>query len=453
MLSRRLLRIKVVKALFAHLKSGADNMMASEKTLMASVDKAYDLYFQILILPVEIARYAEQRQELAKQKKLPTFEDLNPNTKFVDNAVIRTIANSDAVNDHVAARKLGWERYPELIRTLYAQLTESDYYKDYMQREERSFDDDKKLLEDFFKELQSCEALDDVLEEMSILWTDDLPYIVIMILRTLSNLRASHTEIRVPSKFKSADDPEFVKTLFEKSLVNYSAFQDYIEKFTSNWDVERIVFMDNLIIGTAMAELTSFPSVPVKVTLDEWIEISKYYSTPGSSTFINGVLDKIVESLTAEGRIKKGRARPDLIPAGHDPHARDPRPGGTRRRLRHASPCGRTQGPDYLANGFDSHHGRHGHRAFRAPRLGRNRRAASLAGQRREPPVAVASYRRSCGCTTLEFDSQPIAPGDAQQVTLTFDSRGEWGWQLKTLDIALAGGAKPLRLLVEADVE
>ena len=138
MLSRRLLRIKVVKALFAHLKSGADNMMASEKTLMASVDKAYDLYFQILILPVEIARYAEQRQELAKQKKLPTFEDLNPNTKFVDNAVIRTIANSDAVNDHVAARKLGWERYPELIRTLYAQLTESDYYKDYMQREERS---------------------------------------------------------------------------------------------------------------------------------------------------------------------------------------------------------------------------------------------------------------------------------------------------------------------------
>ena len=278
MLSRRLLRIKVVKALFAHLKSGADNMMASEKTLMASVDKAYDLYFQILILPVEIARYAEQRQELAKQKKLPTFEDLNPNTKFVDNAV---------------------------IRTLYAQLTESDYYKDYMQREERSFDDDKKLLEDFFKELQSCEALDDALEEMSILWNDDLPYIVMMILRTLSNLRASHTEIRVPSKFKSADDPEFVKTLFEKSLVNYSAFQDYIEKFTSNWDVERIVFMDNLIIGTAMAELTSFPSVPVKVTLDEWIEISKYYSTPGSSTFINGVLDKIVESLTAEGRIKK----------------------------------------------------------------------------------------------------------------------------------------------------
>lgn len=305
MLSRRLLRIKVIKALFAHIKSGADNMMASEKTLMASVDKAYDLYFQILILPVEVARYAEQRQQLARQKKLPTYEDLNPNTKFVDNVIIRTIANSDSVNDRVAARKLGWSQYPELIRTLYAQLTQSDYYKEYMQRQSRSFEEDKQLVEEFFKELQNCDALDDALEEISILWSDDLPFIIMMILRTLAGLRASHTEIRVPPKFKSEEDPEFVKTLFEKTLVNFNAYQDYIEKFTSNWDVERIVFMDNLILATAIAELTSFPSIPVKVTLDEWIEISKFYSTPGSSTFINGVLDKIVASLTEEGRIKK----------------------------------------------------------------------------------------------------------------------------------------------------
>ena len=305
MLSRRLLRIKVVKALFAHLKSGADNMMASEKTLMASVDKAYDLYFQILTLPVELARYAEQRQELAKQKKLPTYEDLNPNTKFVDNRVTRVIANSDAVNDHVAARKLGWGQYPDLIRTLYTQLVESDYYKEYMQREERSLDEDRRLLDAFFRSMQECEALDDVLEEISILWNDDLPYIVMMILRTLENLRPAHTDLKVPAKFKSGEDPEFVKTLFEKTLVNYASYQDYIERYTANWDVERIVFMDNLILATAMAELINFPSIPVKVTLDEWIEISKYYSTPGSSTFINGVLDKIVESLTEEGRIRK----------------------------------------------------------------------------------------------------------------------------------------------------
>lgn len=305
MLSRRLLRIKVVKALFAHLKSGADNMIASEKTLMTSVDKAYDLYFQMLILPVELARYAEQRVELAKQKKLPTFEDLNPNTKFIDNAVIRIIANSDAVNDHIASRRLGWTRQPDLIRALYTELSESDYFNQYMLSEERTFEQDKKFIEDFFQQIQSCEVLDDALEEMSILWSDDLPYIVIMILRTLSNLRPSHTDLKIAAKFKSEEDPQFVKTLFEKSLINYASYQNYIEKFTSNWDVERIVFMDNLIIGTAMAELTSFPSIPVKVTLDEFIEISKYYSTPGSSTFINGVLDKIVDSLTTDGEIKK----------------------------------------------------------------------------------------------------------------------------------------------------
>ncbi len=305
MLSRRLLRIKVIKALFAHLKSGADNMIASEKTLMVSVDKAYDLYFQMMLLPVELVRYAEQRIELAKQKKLPTFEDLHPNTRFIDNAVIRLIADSDAVNDYAAAHKLGWNGQGDLIRTLYTQLSESDYFKEYMQAGEPSFAADRKLLEEFFTQLQSCEVLEDVLEELSILWDDDLPYIVMMILRTLSNLRPSHTDLRVPSKFKSDDDPAFVKTLFEKSLVNFDEYQRAIEKFTANWDVERIVFMDNLILGTAIAELTSFPSIPVKVTMDEYIEISKYYSTPGSSTFINGVLDKIVESLTEEGRIQK----------------------------------------------------------------------------------------------------------------------------------------------------
>ncbi len=305
MLSRRLLRTKVLKELFAHLKSDADNMIASEKSLMTAVDKAYDLYFQIITLPVELARYAEERQLLARQKKLPTYEDLNPNTKFIDNSIIRLIANSDAVNDHMAARKLGWAKYPELIRTLYTAMTESDYYTAYMAREERSLPDDRTVLEEFFSSLQECEALDDVLEEMSILWGDDLPYILVMIQRTLSLVKPSHTDIKVPSKFKSDDDPKFVKSLFEKALINYSANLEYIERFTSNWDVERIVFMDNLIISTAMAELTSFADIPVKVTLDEWIEISKYYSTPGSSTFINGVLDKIVESLTAEERIKK----------------------------------------------------------------------------------------------------------------------------------------------------
>lgn len=306
MLSRRLLRIKVAKALFVHLKSEADNMIASEKTLLLSIDKAYDLYFQLLALPAELVRYAAERQEIASRKRLPTYEDLHPNTKFVENRVIRLIENTDAVNDRLVARKLGWAKYPELIRTLYLQLLETDFYRRYMERrDERSFEEDRKFVEELFLMLEDCPALDEVLEEQSIYWSDDLPFVLLMVQRTLSNLRSSHRELRVAAQYKSEEDPAFVRTLFEKALLHFEEYQQYIGRYTANWDVERIVFMDNLILGTAMAELLSFPSIPVKVTMDEWIEISKYYSTPGSSTFINGVLDKIVASLTEEGRIQK----------------------------------------------------------------------------------------------------------------------------------------------------
>ena len=305
MLSRRLLRIKVAKALYAHLQSDADNMIASEKTLMASIDKAYDLYFQLLTLPEALVKYATERQEIAKQKKLPTFEDLNPNTKFIDNQVIRTISVTDAINDHVAAKKLSWNNYPELIRSIYQQLSETEYFKAYMMRDERSFEEDRILVDKLYDLLADFPALDDALEEMSILWSDDLPYILMMVQRTLSNMRPSHKELRVADKFKSEEDPQFVKTLFEKALVNHNEYQTYIERYTSNWDLERVVLMDTLIISIAMAELINFSSIPVKVTMDEWIEISKYYSTQGSSTFINGVLDKIVASLTEEGLIQK----------------------------------------------------------------------------------------------------------------------------------------------------
>lgn len=306
MISRRLLRIKVLKGLYAHLKSESDSLMGSEKTLVASIDKTYDLYFQMLSLVVELARYAEQRQEAAKQKKLPTYEDLNPNRKFVDNAVIRLIANSDSVNDFIAARKLSWANYPELIKTLFNQLEQSDYYQRYMTSQESSWKEDLELVTAFYtNELEESEALEDVLDEQSILWNDDLGFALIMVTRTLSNMRPSHTDVKVLPKFKSIEDLDFARELFEKAAINYDEYLEMLEEFTRNWDVERIAFMDNVILVTALAELINCPSIPVKVTLDEYIEIAKYYSTPGSSNFINGVLDKVVATLTEQGKIKK----------------------------------------------------------------------------------------------------------------------------------------------------
>ncbi len=306
MLSRRLLRIKALKALYAHLQNESDNLIASEKSMLGSIDKAYDLYFQMLLLPVEVARYAEARQEMAKEKKLPTYEDLNPNRKFVDNAVITLIANSDSVNDYAARRKLSWSNSPEVIKSIYASLLESESYKSYMTNQESTLKGDVAFLENFFvKDMQNSEVLDEALEDLSIMWDNDLSFVLPLIARTLSSIRPSHTELKVMPKYKSDEELEFVRTLFQKSLINYNKNQAYIEKFTSNWDLERIVFMDNMIMNMAMTELISFPSVPIKVTMDEYIEISKAYSTPGSSTFINGVLDRVVNDLTAEGAINK----------------------------------------------------------------------------------------------------------------------------------------------------
>lgn len=305
MLSRRLLRVKVAKNLYAHLKSDSTNLKASEKNLIASIDKAYDLYFQMLSLIVEVARYAESRQELAKQKKLPTYEDLNPNRRFVDNAVIALIDNSESVNDEIATRKISWANNYDIVKDIYNRMVEADFYKKYMSAPISTFTDDRKFVEAFFTSLDEDEALADVVDDMSLLWNDDLSFALYMAIRTVSTLKQSHTEIKVLPQYKSEDDLEFARTLFIKSLVQFEDNQEIVDRYTKNWDVERIAFMDSLIISIAISELVSFDSIPVKVTMDEWIDIAKYYSSPTSATFVNGVLDKIVSELTASGRITK----------------------------------------------------------------------------------------------------------------------------------------------------
>ena len=305
MLSRRLLRVKVAKTLYAHLKSGSDNLKASEKSLVESIDKAYDLYFQMMSFITEVARYAESRIEINKQKKLATYEDLNPNRRFVDNPVIQLIANSDSVNDVLASRKLSWTNQQDAVKDVYNRLVESELYKNYMAASINTFTNDKKFVEEFFQWLEQDEALADVVTEMSLLWADDYGFALYLAMRTVQNTKASHEELKVLPKFKSEEDLDFAKTLFVKSLVQYEDNQEVVDRYSKNWDVERVVFMDSLILSIAITELTYFESIPVKVTLDEWIDIAKYYSSPTSSNFVNGVLDKIVAEFKESGRINK----------------------------------------------------------------------------------------------------------------------------------------------------
>ena len=305
MLSRRLLRVKVAKNLYAHLKSGSDSLKASERNLVESIDKAYDLYYLMMSLVVDVARYAESRQEIARQKMLPTYEDLNPNRRFVDNRVVHLLANDDEINDYLAKSKLSWSRHGDLVKDIYGRMIDANYYKEYMSASICTFSDHRRFVEAFYNSLEEDEALAEALDEMSLLWNDDLSFALYMVTRTVSSLKQSHTSVSVLPQFKSDDDLEFAKTLMVKTLVQYDDNQELIDKYTQNWDVERIAFMDNLIISIAIAELTSFESIPVKVSLNEWIDIAKYYSSPTSSNFVNGILDKIVAELIENGRIKK----------------------------------------------------------------------------------------------------------------------------------------------------
>ncbi len=306
MLSRRLLRIKVVKGVYAHLQCESDNIAASEKSLVASIDKAYELYFQMLALAPELTRYAEQRQEIGRNKKLPTYDDLHPNRKFIENRAIARIADSKEIEEFCKKHHLGWSNYPDLIKSLYTTLCEQDFYRIYMSSAEHSFKEDVQFLSDIYMNmLEQNEALETVLEEQSILWSDDLGYILTMVTRTVGSMREKQEQVKLMPEFKSDEDLDFAKQLLRASIVRFDENRELIDRFASNWDIERVALMDNIILDVAICEAETFPSIPLKVTLNEYIDIAKSYSSTGSGTFINGVLDKVTSTLVEEGKIQK----------------------------------------------------------------------------------------------------------------------------------------------------
>lgn len=306
MLSRRLLRVKVVKSVYAHLQTESDNIPTTEKNLIASIDKAYDLYFHLLSLLPELVRYAEERQEIARNKMLPTYEDLNPNRKFVENKAIARIESCEAINNYCTTHGLRWREHTDLIKNLYQSLLEQDFYKSYMANTSKSFREDAELAANIYLNiLEENELLESVLEEQSILWSDDLGYILTMVARTVSSMRESHEQIKLMPKFKSDEDLDFAKRLLRDSIVHFADNRTLIDNYTNNWDIERLALMDIVILGVAISEAKTFSSIPVKVTLNEYIDIAKYYSTPVSSLFINGVLDKVITKGLEDGSIVK----------------------------------------------------------------------------------------------------------------------------------------------------
>jgi N utilization substance protein B len=261
----------------------------------------------MLYVIVDLRRFAGNKIEIARNKKAPTYEDLHPNTKFIENQVIRQVEENEELKRYVNSKKLGWSQKKDFLKDLYSRLVESDLFRQYMDNPDRSYEEDKTMVIQIYSHfLADYDLLYQQLEEQSIYWNDEVDQIISMIIKTLKYLKADQkTGKLIFPLFKKEEDKDFARKLLQKTIMRYPEFDDLIKENSENWDLERIAVMDILIMKMAITEMIEFPSIPTKVTLDEYIEISKFYSTDKSNIFINGILDKVITQLKAENRIQK----------------------------------------------------------------------------------------------------------------------------------------------------
>ncbi len=293
-----------MQALFAYTLNDNTNIDKEEKKLSQSIDGCHTLYFYFMSLLREIKDYRSRKIEEAKAKNQPTYEDLNPNTKFVDNAIIHLIEESKSVQMQWINRKIHWTGEEELIARAYQEIAATEYYQEYMSHPEPSFEADKKLILKIITEyFAQSEHLHWFFEEKNVHWFDDYNQALLLLHNAITTFKPNKADIK--PFFKNEDDVVFFKTLFTKTLQNDANFQTLIEQKLEHWEMERTIGLDNILMKMAMTEFVDFPSIPLKVTMNEYIEMAKEYSSRKSGAFINGLLDKIVLDLKESGKIKK----------------------------------------------------------------------------------------------------------------------------------------------------
>ena len=314
MINRRFLRVKVLQAVYAYLESGEDFVENGVKHLLESIDKMRELFVWQLSFLVETKRFAENRIEENKRKNFPTQEDLNPNLRYVQNRVLNALQNNRDLRREEESLKINWAEHQDVIRNYYNMMRNTEEYNEYMSSPVDNFEQDKKfivkMITEYFSEL---EVLQDFYEEMSIFFVDDYHLVSSMLIKFLSEIKPSFNETSLlPTIYKTEkdiinEDKEFVKNLFREVIKNNEEYGKLVGANTSNWEKERVCVMDMIILKLALTEFCRFPYIPVKVTMNEYIEISKYFSTPKSKIFVNGILDRMSKKLMAENLIvKKG---------------------------------------------------------------------------------------------------------------------------------------------------
>lgn len=307
MINRVLIRLKIVQIVYAYYQNGGKNLDTAEKELFFSLSKAYDLYNYLLLLMVEVTKQANKRLNAAKNKLVPTKEELFPNTKFVENRFIVQLEVNKQLLEFSNNQKKTWENEADFVKTLCDKILESDIYKEYMASETSSYEEDRELWRKLYKNIifNNIE-LDQVLEDQSLYWNDDKEIVDTFVLKTIKRFDEKNgAKQELLPEFKDEEDQDFARRLFRRTILNADYYRHLISENTKNWDLDRVAFMDVVIMQIALAEILSFPNIPVSVSLNEYVEIAKLYSTPKSGGFINGTLDGIVNSLKKENKLTK----------------------------------------------------------------------------------------------------------------------------------------------------
>jgi N utilization substance protein B len=296
-----------VQTVYSYYLNRKETSTETEDELFRSIKQTYNLYIHLLSLITEITSYAQNKIEIGKNKYRPTKEELNPNTRFANNSFALQLSQNKTLLQIISDENLSWENERDVVKNLFTEIEQADFFKEYMKSETTSYQEDKDVWRKIFKRIiPFSENLGESLEDKNLYWNDDAETVISFVIKTIKQFEEPKGENQeLLPMFKDKEDVEFAKTLLHKSIFKERELRELINENTKNWDLDRIAFMDIVIMQVALTEIMNFPRIPVNVSMNEYIEIAKTYSTEKSGAFVNGILDKIISILKKENKITK----------------------------------------------------------------------------------------------------------------------------------------------------
>ena len=307
MINRTLIRLKIVQLVYSYYQNGGKNIDSAEKELLFSLSKAYDLYNYLLMLIIAVTRFAEEQVERQERNNKISHSDQVVNRRFAENLFVQQLEVNKQLIDFKETQKKSWDNDKDYIKSLYNKIVTSDIYKEYMSAEESSYMADREVWRKIYKNIiMKDEEIDNVLEEQSLYWNDDKEVVDTFVLKTIKRFEEKNgADQELMPEYKDEEDREFAIRLFRRAILNDEDYRSLINQNVKNWEFSRLAYMDVIIMQIALAEILSFPAIPVSVTINEFFEFAKYYSTAKSGGYINGIIDSIVKKLRADNKLLK----------------------------------------------------------------------------------------------------------------------------------------------------